>query len=88
MGYETFYDEDGRAETVFVREEPDCHACCDTGVLAVNAAGEGVSMYDESAVARTNCPECSPTPAQIAAATAEYERRVAAGEITDGEAPF
>jgi hypothetical protein len=95
---DVFYDEDGNPEySAFApKEEPDCYGCGDSGVISVNAAGERVPDYDPAAVGTTNCPDCNPTEEQRAAqfaeaerAQAEYERRVAAGEITEDEgAPF
>lgn len=79
------------------KEEPDCGGCGDSGQITVDAAGQPVPAWDnEHAVAVANCPDCNPTPEQHAAqlaaaerARAEFDRRVAAGEITyDESAPF
>lgn len=87
MAYEIDYDEDGRPEEVYVKEEPDCYTCCDTGTVSVNAAGEMVPWTPETGEA--NCPECSPTEAQMNAQQAELAARVASGEAgLDDEAPF
>jgi hypothetical protein len=54
------------------REVPDCTTCCDQGFVP--------DLTGETGTA--NCPECNPTAEQVAATTAEYQRRVAAGEIS------
>lgn len=51
------------------KEAPDCTACCDQGFVP--------DLTGETGTA--NCPECNPTDEQVAAATAEYRRLVAAG---------
>lgn len=101
MGYETWYDEDGKSETVYVKEEPDCYTCTDRQTVTVNALGKIVPEWmDESETTGPthveNCPECCPTPEQHAQQLVEAETRfgefaakVARGEASyDDEAPF
>lgn len=96
MSYETVYDEDGTPETVYVKEEPDCHGCNDQGFVWVDAAGQPIGFdIDAVPVEQVNCEDCNPTAEQVAASLvrraarqAEYERQVAAGEITFTDAPF
>jgi hypothetical protein len=91
------WDEDGNPEVCMgpPKDEPDCYGCGDSGVIPVDVNGEPVASYEDTAVGTANCPSCNPTPEQHAAglaaaeaARAEYDRRVAAGEITYDDAPF
>jgi hypothetical protein len=58
--------------------EPDCTTCDDQGTVP--------DLTGETGVA--NCPDCNPTPEQVAATTAELRRRVEAGEYDPTAAPF
>ena len=61
------------------KEAPDCTTCCDQGFVSDLTGKTGVA----------NCPDCNPTAEQAAATTAEWERRIASGEIpTVEESPF
>ena len=55
MGYETQLDEDGRTEQVYVKEEPSCGRCCDTG--EVDCTGTGA--FGGPCASRRPCPDCS-----------------------------
>lgn len=98
MAVETYYDEDGNPEQVYVKEEPDCYTCSDTGRVWVDSAGSLRYPRDEQGgrLTETNCPECCPTEEQHAAAVARAERRreeieegwLAAGGIAYDEDPW
>jgi hypothetical protein len=99
MGYvEIDYDEDGNPDgSTWVKEEPDCGECCDSGHIAVPAAGQpdGTDLFDV-ATCTTTCPGCNSSPEQAAvneararAYDAEFAARVARGEASyDDEPPF
>lgn len=61
--------------------EPDCTTCCDRGAL-IDEAAEGHTGSGQ------NCPDCNPTTKQAAATTAEFQRRVDAGELDLAQDPF
>jgi hypothetical protein len=60
------------------KEAPDCGTCCDQGFVP--------DLTGETGTAQ--CPECHPTAEQSAAATAEYQRWVATGELDPTADPF
>jgi hypothetical protein len=70
MGVEIVYDEDGKAEELNVREEPDCYQCCDSHEVIVFDFDGGQHVE--------NCPDCNPTAEQVAA----YEAQLAAMPVT------
>ena len=58
--------------------EPDCTDCCDQGFVP--------DLTGETGLA--NCPDCNPTPEQVSAAIAEFQRRLEAGEFNPTADPL
>jgi hypothetical protein len=102
MGYyEPAWDEEGNPEVgSWVKEEPDCVTCCDSGQVMLDdndVVITGFGSEDPQGTVRPDgCPACNPSPAvagrqqvRLAAWQADFEAKVAAGLIvlTD-EPPF
>lgn len=70
MSYELEYDDDGKAEWVHVKEEPDCTACNDDRKVWLDVADRIIGQWDtdtyELPFRLEGCPSCSPSEEMMA----------------------
>ncbi|MEU0078425.1 hypothetical protein ABZY58_11060 [Micromonospora tulbaghiae] len=62
------------------REEPHCCRCCDRGTVAINPM-----EFDGP---RRPCPDCNPTPSDLAHSATKHYIRVGTGNYDPNEVPF